>query len=292
MTQAPEIGVYENIQASVYHSWNCANVSSLKAMAETSPHHMMYDRMNPEPRPDFPPSAKSAALDIGTAWHVACLQPDEYADYVFDLPALDFRKKSDLEWFSDLKTKYPRKLFLRQDSADIVHKMADAFRKDYTAKSLLEVSSRRELSVVWITKTATSRDIKVKIRIDLLTDGKDGGPVLFVDLKTTNDASPKGFQRQIADRKYHWQAGLYMAICKECDLLPNPEGFVFAAQEKNRDFSVACYGLDETSIERGEYEARKALDVYLDCEQSGVWPSYQTGIKSISLPAWAFNEKV
>lgn len=292
MNPSPEIGVYENVPANVYHSWSCANVSSLKAMAETSPHHMMYDRLHPEPMPEFPPTAKGAALDIGTAWHIACLQPDEYAQQIVDLPALDFRKKSDLEWFAAEKEKRKGKTLLRQDSAEIVHSMADAFRKDATAKSLLDVSGRVELSVVWITKTATGRDIKVKIRIDKLCDGRDGGPVLLVDLKSSNDASRKGFQRQIFDCRYHWQAGLYVAICKECELLPSPEGFVFAVQEKNRDFPVACYGLDDTSIERGEYEVRKALDVYLDCELSGIWPSYAKNIQSISLPAYAFSERI
>lgn len=292
MTPAPEAGVYENVPASLYHSWNCANVSSLKAMAETSPHHMMYDRAHPEPMPEFPPTARGAALDIGTAWHVACLQPDKYTQQIVDLPALDFRKKSDLEWFAAEKEKSKGKTLLRQDSAEIVHSMAYAFRKDATAKSLLDVSGRVELSVVWITKTATGRDIKVKIRVDKLCDGKDGGPVLLVDLKSSNDASRKGFQKQIFDRRYHWQAGLYMAVVKECDLLPNPEGFVFAVQEKDRDFQVACYGLDDNSISWGEHEARKALDVYLDCELSREWPSYAKSIQSISLPAYAFSERI
>ena len=286
---APAVGVYENVPSEIYHAWNCANASSLKAMIETTPHHVHFDRNNPEETPDIPPSVSGASLDIGTAWHTLCLQPDEFQTYVVELPELDFRKKDDKEWFANVKASradFPT-VYLRKDSAEVVRNMAAALRANKTAANLLDLPGRCELSVVWETRSATGRLVKVKARYDKILDPFDGSPCVLLDLKSTMDASPKAFQKDIAERRYHWSAGLYSAIARECPDLPNPEGFVLLAQEKDRDFQAACYSLDPAAVSLGEVQVREALDIWADCEASGVWPAYHEGLKTISLPLWA-----
>lgn len=290
---APAPGVYEGVPSEIYHAWDAVNASTLKALADTTPHHVNWDRMNPEPPPNLPPPAREATLDIGTAWHTLCLQPEEYDRYVVELPELDFRTKEAKTYLADVKASrvdFPS-VYLRPESAAKVRAMAEAMKKHSTADALLRLPGRVELSVVWVTKTASGRDALVKVRFDKITDPVNEAPVVIVDLKSAQSAKADDFSRAIVDMKYHWSAGLYMAIARECPDLPNPEGFIFAVQEKERDFPVACYRLDAAAIQLGEQKVREMLDVWVECATSGVWPGYDSGLTTISVPSLAWPKR-
>ena len=75
--------------------------------------------------------------------------------------------------------------------------------------------------------------LQCKCRPDWIS--ADGG--ILVDLKTTEDASPREFQRSIAKWRYHVQAGWYMAGI-EAAYGTRPSGFIFIAVEKKPPFAV------------------------------------------------------
>ena len=69
--------------------------------------------------------------------------------------------------------------------------------------------------------------------------------------------------------------------------------FVFVAVEKVYPFNIGVYELDSESIEEGlrlQKESLKRISKYVETNN---WPSYNTkeeGIKTISIPYWAFKK--
>lgn len=108
---------------------------------------------------------------------------------------------------------------------------------------------------------------------------------VIVDLKTTEDASPEGFAKSIANWRYdvqdpYYRDGIEIATGRKV------KAFVFLAVEKKFPHAVGCYVLDPESIELGRAQCRADLDRFHECRTSQTWPGYGDKIQTISLPAW------
>ena len=73
---------------------------------------------------------------------------------------------------------------------------------DSPAKLIYDIKGQTELSYFW----DDLGTIKGKCRPDWISD--DGS--IVVDVKTTTDASPRGFQKSISTWGYHLQLGWYL----------------------------------------------------------------------------------
>jgi exodeoxyribonuclease VIII len=123
--------------------------------------------------------------------------------------------------------------------------------------------------------------LQCKCRPDWLLD--DGS--MIVDLKTTEDASPRGFQKSIAQWRYHCQASWYLDGLQHATG-NRPEQFVFIAVEKKPPYACAVYFADQQMIEIGRETARRDLDKLNVCKAADYWPGYSDGIEQINLPPW------
>lgn len=144
------------------------------------------------------------------------------------------------------------------------------------------------------------------------------------DLKTTEDASPEGFAKSIANWRYDVQHAYYMdgtrlaleqGKCNPpqegkaelsvywtdpvtgvlCRCRPDfwrgyPKHFAFIAVEKKPPYAVGVYVLDSEGVEIGRAQYQHDLRIYAECVRTGVWPGYGDKIQTISLPAWHANK--
>lgn len=144
------------------------------------------------------------------------------------------------------------------------------------------------------------------------------------DLKTTEDASPEGFAKSIANWRYDVQHAYYMdgtrlaleqGKCNPpqegkaelsvywtdpvtgvlCRCRPDfwrgyPKHFAFIAVEKKPPYAVGVYVLDSEGVEIGRAQYQHDLRVYAECVRTGVWPGYGDKIQTISLPSWHANK--
>lgn len=108
---------------------------------------------------------------------------------------------------------------------------------------------------------------------------------VIVDLKTTDDASPEGFAKSIANWRYDVQDPYYRDGIKAATGR-TVKAFVFLAVEKKFPHAVGCYVLDPESVELGRAQYRADLDRFHECRVSEQWPGYGDKIQTISLPAW------
>lgn len=215
---------------------------------------------------------ESEALALGSLVHTLVLEPHAFSERYLVVPKIDGRTKEGKA----------AKAALADDPRIAVdgETMAEASACATSIMSHRVYQQIRdaqvEHTVFW---TDAETGIECKARFDVL------GPLL-VDLKTTRDASPKGFQRAIATYGYHIQAAHYMAGARANGM--DPRGFLFACVETSPPYLPAGYLMGNPTLEQGERERREALAIYAQCLRDDRWPGYNDDrIEVIDLPNWA-----
>lgn len=189
------------------------------------------------------------------------------------------------------------RIVLSQDQWTQLHSMRDAVMAHPAANALMTgAPGVAEWSVYW--NDPMTGEL-CRCRPDFWR--RDG---IIVDVKTTQDASPEGFARSIANWRYHVQHALYLdgighalqQARKASRPTQAPHAFVFLAVETNAQVvngqakGVGVYVLDAGSVELGRAQYRANLDSFHGCRQSGKWPGYGDNIQPISLPSWEFTK--
>lgn len=176
----------------------------------------------------------------------------------------------------------PGRIVLAPEVWDQLHAMAAAVHAHPAAHALLTgVPGEAEKSVYWI-DPATG--VLCRCRPDWWRDDN-----VIVDLKTTEDASPEGFAKSMANYRYDVQAAYYLDGVQQATG-KRPKAFVFIAVEKKPPYAVGVYVLDSESREIGRAQYQHDLRVYADCLANDNWPGYGDKIQTISLPAWHANK--
>ena len=246
-----------------YHADPAVSASHLHAVA-ASPYHYWSRFINP----DRPPSVQTAAMKLGSLTHCAVLEPDQLASRYGIAP--------------DRRTNAGKAAVAAMEAAGIeavtapemeqAMAMAASVRSHQAAAALLR-DGKAEQSF-WFDDIATG--LRCKCRPDWYTGST------IVDLKTTVDASPKGFAKSVAQWRYHVQQSHYLAGTFA-------ERFVFIAVEKSYPYAVGVYELDADAVQFGDYERRNNLQTIADCRAISEWPGYGNTIQPLSLPKWALN---
>ena len=143
----------------------------------------------------------------------------------------------------------------------------------------LVAPAKTEFSIFW-TDEATGVQCKVRLDAVRLED-----PVIAVDLKSTDDARPEAFTRQLLRLHYDLQAAFYMEGVRRFTGRECP--FIFAAVEADRPHGTAFYALSPNSdlMENGRRKVRHALGLKARCDRTGKFPGY--GFTQVMEPVMA-----
>lgn len=245
-----------------------------------SPAHFMESLRNPPEQTD--------AMALGSLVHKAILEPSEFMKNClvvpqFEGPTKDGRmssrsaaaKEAKQQWYAELK---PDQMVITGEEFVQIKGMLDSVYAHPSAGQLLQ-KTHNELSFFW-------HDIEsgadCRCRPDALREGH-----IIIDLKTTHDASPKAFQRSLAQFRYHVQAAFYLEGLSQVTS-QNYDTFVLVAVETKPPYAVAVYVLDSATIEAGQFQYKKDLRKYANCMREGKWPAYSDEIMPMNLPAYAW----
>ena len=245
-----------------YHADPAISASHLHAVA-ASPYHYWSRFL----APDRPPSVQTAAMKLGSLTHCAVLEPDELLAGRYGI-APDRRTNAGKAVAAEMEAAGIEAVTAPEMEQALA--MAASVRSHQAAAALLR-DGKAEQSFWW-------DDIQTGLRCKCRPDWYNGTTI--VDLKTTTDASPKGFAKSVAQWRYHVQQNHYLAGTFA-------ERFVFIAVEKQYPFCVGVYELDETAALHGEAERRNNLQTIADCRAISEWPGYGNTIQPLSLPNWA-----
>lgn len=231
-----------------------------------SPARYAWDREHPTHRDVFDVGHAAHALILGTPLDVA----------VVDAP--DWRGKPARE--AKAAAYEAGQVPLLASTWAEVREIAEAVLAHPTARTVLEREGVSEASAYW---TDEATGVPCRARFDRLTT-TDDGRALCVDVKTTADASPRGFAGSVAKFGYPQQDAWY---CEALTVLGHDDpAFVFLAVEKVRPYLVGMYELREPDRQIGREKNALARQVWRDCTASGVWPGYADGIEFLDLPKW------
>jgi len=264
-----------SMPADQYHAHPAVGHSGLVRIMRSPAHYREYVTNPPSPTP---------AMQLGTAFHVALLEPDRLGETFVVAPKFDRRTKEGRAAAEVWESENAGKTALTAEQMVAIQQMVTSVISHAGAAKLLS-NGLAEMSGFW---SDHETGIECKCRPDFLAI--TGETITgIVDVKTTSDASADGFARAIATLGYDVQAAFYQDGLKALTGRTIP--FYFIAVEKEAPYAVAAYKASDEVIEVGRAKYRGALQLLKWCRENDRWPSYQPNgeIETINLPRWAAN---
>jgi len=254
-----------------------------------SPAHYYAQYLDPNAKPD----EKTDALILGSAVHSAILEPDDFkgryatindTKIINEIGGAKPRSTTKYkEWYAEQLSIVGNKEIISLSDYNYCLLIRDKVRSHPTASVLL-ASGYAEQTFLFDEPISGA---PAKIRMDWL-NLQNG---VIVDIKTTEDASPRGFARSVEKYRYHVQDafysdGLYQAEGIQID------GFVFIAVEKQQPHNIGVYVLPAGGTQKGRELYQDNCVTYAECLQSGIWPGYSDKIEELKLSQWATSENI
>jgi hypothetical protein len=268
-----KIGVFEDIPSDDYHTGPGVSSSQLKAVGDSLADYL------------WPKRRETSAMALGTAAHLAILEPDLFEKSVVVRPKSDRRTKEGKAEYQAFLDQYGEGLEtgalieLTQDVRDHALSLRDAVMGHPIAAQLF-TDGRPEVSGYWVDEAT---GILCKCRPDWLRD--DG---MEVSLKTARDASDKGFQRDAHAYGYHLSTAFYRDGLDILGVPTQPTAFVIVETDDPRPERVRVMVMDDHFVELGRQKYRAALDrLAAHHAQPDQWTGYPLEITTLEAPAWA-----
>jgi hypothetical protein len=216
-------------------------------------------------------------FDIGTAAHLAILEPHLFSDRVVTHGFDDYKKKEAREARDAAYA--AGKTPLKPAERDIVFGVAASIDRHKEAGKLFK-DGDAEISLQW-----DWNGIPCKCRPDFLPTSLK----YVVDLKTANSVNPRVVSRALERDGWFVRAPWYLGGIKAVTGVM-PEKYLFVVVEKDPPHMVEVFELDERALVQGEQIIMRTLNVFAECMKTGLWPTYSGstgGIIKIGRPTWA-----
>lgn len=269
-------GVYPDIPMSDYGSWDAANYSTLKQFRR-SPAHAREMLVNPP--------AQTPAMALGSAVHAAVLEPELFVKNYVVAPKVDRRfKKDKIIWEEFLKDNKDREVLTSLEYEQCIEIQISALANPLVTEIVNE-SGFTEMSFVWVDKDT---EMDCKGRVDRFS--RLWGNSVIADLKTTENASPDAWVREVNKYSYHAQAAFYLDGLDTISPVIVRK-FLWIVVEKKSPYALAIYEPDPATIDKGRRMYRNWLRQWAACRETGVWPGYHAGIQPLLLPDWALRQE-
>lgn len=263
--------IESRLPRTVYDAIPATSITRLKELRRSAQH---YQHALTHPK-------QSTALTVGTATHVAVLEPERFThdfaiwDSRTDSGRMSPRSGKKWDAFAEL---HCDRTILTADEAALAQAIAQAVRGDATAAKYL-ASGDPEISLQW---EIDGRPCKG--RADWLTTVE--GERYLVGLKTTRDCRHFAFGSQAAKLDYALQWAFYADGFEA--ITGTVPHLIEIVVESAAPFAVATYRIENDILLQGRDNYRELLKVLRDCEAAGEWPGPVVGEQILTLPSWYY----
>lgn len=203
-------------------------------------------------------------FSLGTAIHLALLQPHLFADTIAVPPAdvLAKNRARSTKAYEEWASAQVGKVVLSKKELDTCNECIASIKQHDQVRSMLAQSN--------IIETPISADID-GMRWKGIPDIVDNTYGRYViDVKSTGFIDEREFRWQVKKLGYHIQAAWYLRLCSAA-YDRNYDTFIFIAIETQPPFRCRCYYLSKQLIDEGNYEIDRLLREYNERMQSGDW---------------------
>ncbi len=280
-------GIVYGLDSEAYHAGPGISKSGLWTIYTKTPAHYRFEERAEK---------NQNALDLGSATHLALLQPEEFEAKVFLGPENRMGNKwKDALLEAEhragpsaivLTTKDYERCQRIRDSGELCATLVEARRG-----AIIEASG-------YATDPATGALCRVR------PDCYNPELGIIADLKTARDGGRRGFMNAVAEYGYHMQEAFYSDVWNRVLDFENLKGadqtveaFIFIVIESAAPFQVSAYELAPSAVEEGRQAYQRALVQYATCkerERLGMperqaWPGYPEEPEPLDLPYWAYK---
>jgi hypothetical protein len=268
---------YHKIPSAQYHADCCVVPSLSSSIAKIlldSPRKAWFahPRLNPDYREEH-----DGKFDLGTCAHAILLENDP--SRVVIVNADDWRTKAAKE---------------QRDAARAAGKTALLERHFNDVMAMVKVADKfivnSEISTYWLDAESElvgvclDEGVWLRCMFDRIAKNRR----VIMDYKSTTDASPEGFGRQIMRMGYDIQHAFYRRIASI--LGATAPRFVFLAQECEPPYECALHGLDPACIDIADAKVERAIRAWRGCMTSKQWPGYGGRIHYVMPTTWQLSE--
>ncbi len=280
-----EPGVYYDLPAPVYHHSDAVSNSMLKHLDPPA-------RLPAYMREEF---EETWAMRCGTLVHHAILEPGTPFPNIIEIPAkYPAEKGEEKPWNRNAKycktweaqNKSLGILPMKTDEIETVNRCIRAISDDADCKRVFR-SGVGEVSLFDYIELPSGKRVFGKGRVDFIP--AKGSALADIKVLSEGSAGPGQFSKIIADRRYHVAAAYYLRLWNQLNPDDQRQHFVYVLVERDEPNLVATYTLGPNSIEAGERELIRSLEIYAECRESGVWPGFPAGFQPIDIPQWAIK---
>lgn len=273
-------GIYPNLSHWDYHDAPAFSASMAWSMwTRCARYAWWYSTFNPNYEP-----VHKREYDIGTAVHLACLEPDKMQSQIVVIDGFADFKKQEAQALRDAAYAQGKVPILRHKLAEIYAIRAAVLEDPEASKLLRRAQGSCEVSAFY---NDPDTGIPCKLRADhVLNAGND-----MVDIKSTSNANPAWFKRQIPQQGYHLRAAWYLhgwEIAAE----KRPKRYSFLCVEVKPPYLVSVIECEERALEAGELIRMECAARFADMLNKGDCPGYvdpRTGrptVHKVGLPGW------
>ncbi len=254
-------GIYTDLDIEEYHrsSGGISN-SGIKLILDC-PKRYYHEYLSGKPKRE-----KSADFILGDAIEMKIFEPEKFDSLYIPLPET-FKIKSG-KAFEEFERTNTGKHILSRSDYEKVMKTAEAVCDNWFFKAVRN-DGKIQQSYFW----KDDNGVLLKSRPDWISDD------FIIDLKSTKDVSPKGFQWAIRDYGYDMQA--YMQLEGTRVLTGKTRKHVLLVVEKTEPYIVQAYTLKEEHLTRGEENCKNGAFIYQQCLENNYWPGYDDSILEI-----------
>lgn len=268
-------GIYQ-LSADQYHMDPCPEPSLSSGIANIligqSPAHawVAHPRLNVNYQREV-----DSRFDLGSAAHTLLLEKNR-SDRIVVVDAKDWRTNAAKE--AREAATAAGKFAVLIEQYDEVCLMAHSAREfiDTTELRGLFQDGAAEQTVVW-----QEDETWFRCRPDWLTQDRR----IVVDYKTTENASPEVFARQISRMGYDLQAEFYTRGVRTVAEDKEPQ-FVFLVQEISYPYICSLIALSNTYRLVGFHKMKKAIALWQTCMAKKAWPAYSEKIAYVEAKPW------
>lgn len=254
--------IRHDLSNEAYHSSDAISSSDVKTVLTSSLFHWKNKRFK-----------SSVAMDLGTAVHSMVLEPE--LDAVVRGPETRRGKA-----WSEMKAECDaqEKTLLTEADYDLCDDMSTAVMADPTCAKMLSAKDGIREASIFVDCPETG--VKMRCRPDIYVPST----MVMGDLKTTRDASPREFTRQVYSLRYDVQAAFYSYVAELAGW--EVRYFAFAAVENTPPHAACLHALSMEAMDLGRKHMFKALHQIAEAEAKNEfrtnWPSFNM----IHPPAW------
>jgi exodeoxyribonuclease VIII len=248
-----------------YHRHPNISSSDVKAVATRSLAHWKYKTYK-----------ASTAFALGSAVHALVLEPHK------NLVVRGPEDRRGAKWKdASLAADLDGKILLTEGDFDLSRQIADAVLAHEIVQSwMAHPDFVAEASFF-------AEDGETGVNIKCRPDGHIVDTGIIFDIKTTRDASPDGFAREIVNYGYDLQAAFYLRTLREAGR--RAKQFFFVAVEKEPPYAVGVHYMTQRYLKNANERVTQTLEkinaaIAADDYTTG-WPM----INDIDLPRWQLD---